>query len=148
MNVDVRILRKGNCLSLSGRSELTYEFGHNNKTIMFRIADNTGSGHYCSAWISLDAILEMLDKAKEPFSLGVFKTLYPGQSSNNVGFLGAVLLKEGLVKSEKRHYVRKDPKAFLTEVKQLSATKSEKQISAPRKSRKSTTSLQEPKEQP
>ncbi len=115
---EVQVLKKGTCLSLSGRSELTYEFGHN-KTIMFRTADNTGSGHYSSAWIPLDAILQLLDKAKEPFSLSVFRSLYPGQSINNTGFLGAALKKEGLIVCEKRQYIRKDTKAFLADINKL-----------------------------
>ncbi len=126
MNVDVRILRKGNCLSLSGRSELTYEFGHSNKTIMFRTADNTGSGHYSSAWIPLDAILALLNKTKEPFSLSVFRSLYPGLSINNTGFLGAALKKEGLIVCEKRQYIRKDTKDFLAELNKLIKTPEKK----------------------
>ena len=118
MNEEIRILRKATCNSLSGRSELTYEFGHNKK-ILFRISENTGSGHYSSAWIPLDAILALLDKAKGPFSLSVFKSIYVSQSTNNTGFLGAVLKKEGLIVCEKRQYLRKDTKPFMAELNKL-----------------------------
>jgi hypothetical protein len=72
----------------------------------------------------LDAILALLNKAKDPFSLSVFKQLYPGQSINNVGYLGAVLKKEGLIVCEKRHYIKKDTKAFLADLNKLTAKKS------------------------
>jgi hypothetical protein len=131
---DVRVLRKGNCLSLSSRSELTYEFGYSDKTVMFRTAENTGSGHYSSAWIPLDAILALLEKAKEPFNLSVFKNLYPGQSINNTGFLGAALKKEGLIVCEKRQYIRKDSKAFMADLNKLVKTaKPAKTAKTPRK---------------
>jgi hypothetical protein len=121
MKDDVRVLKKATCPSLSGRSKLTYEFGYNDKskTLLFRVSANTGEGHYNSSWIPLDAILALLDTAKEPFSQSIFKSLYPGQSTNNVGFLGAVLKKEGLIVCEKRQYLRKDPKAFLADINKL-----------------------------
>ena len=80
---DMRILKRGTCPSLSGRSELTYEFGINEKakTLMFRIADNSGAGQFQDTWIPLEAIISTLEKAKDLFSLSVFKPLYSGQSS-------------------------------------------------------------------
>ena len=131
---EARILKTGTCLSLSGRSDLAYEFGHKDKTILFRISENTGAGHFCKAWISLDVILDLLNKTKEPFSLSVFKTLYPGQSINNTGFLGAALKKEGLIVCEKRQYIRKDTKAFLADLNKLVKTPAKK--SPPRKTAK------------
>ena len=121
MNDDVRTLRKSTCPSLSGRSELTYEFGHNNKSkaIMFRITENTGAGHFCDHWVPLDDILKCLQEAKEPFSLSVFKNLYSG-SHNSYGFLGAILVTEQLILCKQRRYHRKgDPKTFVAELNKL-----------------------------
>jgi hypothetical protein len=117
---DMRILKRGTCPSLSDRSELTYEYGCNeqSKAIMFRIADNTGEGHFQDNWIPLNAILNELEKAKEPFNLSVFRPLYSG-GSNNLGFLGAVLMKESLVISEKRKYLKKDTKSFMADLNKL-----------------------------
>ena len=119
MNDDVRILRQGTCHSLSGRSELTYEFGHNNKTIMFRITENTGAGHFCDHWVPLDDILKCLQAVKEPFSLSVFKPIYVSQSQNNFGFVGAVLVSEKLIVCEKRKYIHKDNKVFMAALNKL-----------------------------
>jgi hypothetical protein len=116
---DIRIIKKATCISLSGRSELTYEFGLRNKTVMFRITNNSEAGHFQDAWIPLDVIINTLEKAKSPFSLSVIKPLYSGQSINNTGFLGAVLKKEGLIVSKKRQYVKKDTKAFIADINKL-----------------------------
>jgi hypothetical protein len=118
---DMRILKRGTCPSLSGRSELTYEYGYyeKSKTILFRIADNTDAGQFQDDWTPLDAIISTLEKAKDPFSLSMFKPLYSGQSINNTGFLGAALKKEGLIVCEKRQYLKKDTKAFLSDINKL-----------------------------
>lgn len=116
---EVQIIKKATCPSLSGRSELTYEFGHHDKSILFRIIGNTGAGHFSTAWIPLDDILKCLQEAPEPFSLSAFRSLYPGLSINNTGFLGAVLKKEGLVICEKRQYLKKDSKTFVAELYKL-----------------------------
>jgi hypothetical protein len=68
----------------------------------------------------------LTEKTKGPFSLSVFKPLYSGQSSNNVGFLGAAMKYEGLLVSDKRQYLRKDPKAFMTKITKLTAKKPSK----------------------
>ena len=119
MNEEIRILRKSTCPSLSGRSELTYEFGHNDKIILFRVSDNTGAGHFCDHWIPLDDILKSLKGVKDPFNLSVFKSIYVSQSTNNTGFLGTVLKKEGVIVCEKRQYLRKDTKTFLADLNKL-----------------------------
>jgi hypothetical protein len=118
---DMRILKRGTCPSLSGRSELTHEYGYyeKSKTILFRIADNTDAGQFQDDWTPLDAIISTLEKAKGPFSLSVFKSLYSGKSINNTGFLGAALKKQGLIICEKRQYLKKDTKASLSDINKL-----------------------------
>jgi hypothetical protein len=119
---EIRRLKQSTCPSLTGRSELTYEYGCNeqSKVIMFRIAENTGAGHFCDHWIPLDVILSCLQEAKEPFSLSVFKSICVSQSINNTGFIGAAFKKEGLIVCEKRRYLRKaDPKTFMTGLNKL-----------------------------
>ena len=118
---DYRVIKATTCSSLSGRSEIKAEYSYHepSKTIVFRLAENTGSGHFSGAYIKLDDILKCLEAAKEPFSLSVFKTVYRGQSINNTGFLGAVLKKEGLIVCEKRQYMKKDTKPFMAELNKL-----------------------------
>ena len=123
---EIRVLRKGTCPSLSGRSTLSYEFGHDGKSILFHIADNSGSGHFNSEWIPLNAILDLLHETKGPFSLSIFKSLYPGRSINSIGFLGAALKKEGLIVIEKRKYLMKDTKAFLADLGKLAKAPAKK----------------------
>ena len=118
---DCRILKTMTCPSLSGRSELKAEYSYHDpsKAIMFRIAENTGAGHFCDHWVSLDDILKCLKGAKEPFSLNVFKALYPSHSQNNFGFLGAVMCAEDIIVCNKRKYLKKDTKPFLADLNKL-----------------------------
>jgi hypothetical protein len=51
--------------------------------------------------------------------LTIFKPLYSGKSINNTGFLGAALLKEKLVVSEKRKYLKKSSKTFMADINKL-----------------------------
>jgi hypothetical protein len=118
---EIRKLKQSICPSLSNRSELTFEYGYHeqSKAIMFRITNNTGSGHFCDHWVPLDVILKCLQEAKEPFSLSVFKNLYSG-SHNSYGFLGAILVTEQLILCKQRRYHRKgDPKTFVAELNKL-----------------------------
>ena len=125
---DYRVIKATTSPSLSGRSEIKAEYSYHepSKTIMFRITENTGAGHFCDHWIPLDDILKCLQEAKEPFSLSVFKSIYVSQSINNTGFLGAVLKKEGLIVCEKRQYIRKDDKVFLADLNKLVKTPAKK----------------------
>lgn len=153
---DYRLLKATSTSSLSGRSSIKAEYSYHepSKTIMFRLVENTGSGHFSSAYIKLDDILKCLETAKEPFSLSVFKELFPKMSSaNNVGFLASVLLNsEGLITIEKRKYIRKgNPKTFLAELSKLikpTGTTPAKLRPAPEKSRKPSPEPQQPEEQP
>ena len=145
-----RVLKTVTRSSLSRRSEITAEYSYHepSKTIMFRLVENTGSGHFSSAYIKLDDILRCLETAMEPFSLNIFRSLYPGLSCNNYGFVGTVLLHAGALKLEKRRYVRGDIKAFRNEIQQTLPSKPSKQGPAMKKSRKQVTPPQEPEVQP
>jgi hypothetical protein len=118
---DYRVLKTTTCPSLTGRSEITAEYSYHepSKTIRFRIANNTGSGHFCDHWIPLDDILKCLQEAKEPFSLSVFKSICVKQSINDTGFIGAAFKKEGLIVCEKRQYLKKGTKTFMAELNKL-----------------------------
>ena len=122
-NTDIRILKTATCPSLSGRSELTYEFGYNEgaKALVYRLKEHTGPGHHNSSWIFMDSMLDILSKAKDPFSLSIFRPLYAGQSINNTGFLGALLCSANvnLVVCEKRRYKKKETKAFMADLNKL-----------------------------
>jgi hypothetical protein len=64
MNTDsIRILKTGTCLSLSGRTKLTYEVGGGpGSLISLRITKTAGTGSFSKDWIGLDRVHALLEK--------------------------------------------------------------------------------------
>ena len=61
---ELRILKTGNCPSLSGKSKLTYHIGCTSEfEIQFRVFSNTGSGFFSNEWVSLNSILGVFDES-------------------------------------------------------------------------------------
>lgn len=122
---DVRILRKGQCPSLSGKSKLSYNLGSDSTgQIHFQVIGNDGGGKFNDDWVpqsSIQAVLDKLPQGKELTS-GSFRAIYPQKSTNSPGFLLAVLKDVGLVQASKdkaRCYELLDPAAFIAEVNAL-----------------------------
>jgi len=118
---ELRILKTGNCPSLSGKSKLTYHIGCTSEfEIQFRVFSNTGSGFFSNEWVSLNSILGVFDESNCIISFVLHK-LYKGKSLNNSGFLMAVLKNEGLVipSADSRSYQRNDVGKFMAEIKVL-----------------------------
>ncbi|MBU1194011.1 MAG: hypothetical protein KKE62_01740 [Proteobacteria bacterium] len=98
----IRILYHGRCPKLTsrGQGDLEYELGVNDVTdeSYIRIAGNHSSGAFNHNWIALNEIRSILDNIKEQsFRAVALQNLYSGQSSNNHGYLGAILKAEGVV---------------------------------------------------
>lgn len=114
----IRILKKATCPKLSTRAagHLSYEIGchlddgtpvnSDNLTdradrmadhTWLRITANQSSGYFSQEWITLTAILALIDQQTVPFKAILFKPLYERKGANNHGFLGAALKAEGLV---------------------------------------------------
>ncbi len=133
----IRILKRGTCPSLSGKSKLTYQIGCTiggtiggtaASEIQVRVCGNDGGGMFGDEFVSLNAIQELFAKvpADKPITSFLLFSLYKGKSANTPGFLFAVLKQEGLVqagKDKQRGYERGDSKTFMSEVKALMASK-------------------------
>ena len=122
----MKILKTGECSSLSGRSSLTYKIGSNDaKEVFLCLTGNTGKGVFNKDWISIDSLLSSEEKS---ITSGSLQTLFKGKSANSAGFALAVLLSEGLVKVSKdnlRHYEQISQAEFKKAIQVLieSATK-------------------------
>jgi len=117
MNEEVmRILRIGECQSLSGRSTLTYSIGcRKDKEVFLCLVGNTGKGIFNKDWIPLVLLDPLLASEEKPITSGLLRELFQGKSSNSAGFILAVLINEGLLKVSKdslRCYERIDPTEF------------------------------------
>ena len=120
---DIRILKAGSCLSVSGKSTLTYHIGCTSESdIQFRIYANTAAGFFSQEWLPLKAIDDVLTKAGGNFTSFALQPLFRGKSQNNPAFLLAVLQREGLVAratDKKRCYGKLDAGGFIAEIKAL-----------------------------
>lgn len=94
----VRVIREGQCPSVSGRSTLTYQLGRlgEDGEHYVRIHDNTGKGMFARDWVSAEAIRAVLE-GDAPLTSSAFKPLYLGRSINTGGFLMAALRDLGVI---------------------------------------------------
>lgn len=88
----------GTCLSVSGRSTLTYTVGRGqgDNALYLRIADSTGNGVWCKDWAPAQAIEEIVVGA-QGLTAKSFHCLHPGKSINTGGFVLAALRDLGLI---------------------------------------------------
>ncbi len=94
----MKILKTGNCSSLSGRSTLTYKIGCKEDEIFLCLTDNTGQDIFNKDWISLVQLDSLLASVQEPITSGLLRMIFKGKSANSAGFVLAVLLSEKLLK--------------------------------------------------
>ncbi len=136
----IRILKIASCPSLSEASSLKYHIGCTAKSeIQVRIYANTGNGFFNNDWVAFSAIQQALDKlpTNKPVNSFALSAIFRGRSANSPSFLLAALKHAGLVqpsKDKRRNYERMDPRAFVSEVKALMASKVElKETDKPQK---------------
>lgn len=93
-------LYHGECLSISGRSSLSYAIGRHQETgeLHLRITDNSGKGMWFDGWASAKAIDAIVKGATE-LTAKSFHALHPGKSINTGGFVMAVLKDLGLIRA-------------------------------------------------
>lgn len=101
---DVQILDCGQALKLTpgSTSSVGYELGYlqTSDTLLIRLTGSDSGGLCSKAWFELQRVIDLLDQqaSDKPFNSSMFKVLwdYKG-SSNNAGFLAAVLRKLDLL---------------------------------------------------
>lgn len=97
--VSIDSIYNGKCLSVSGRSTLTYTVGQGkgDNALYLRIADSTGNGVWCKDWAPASAIEAIVSGAQE-LTAKSFHCLHPGKSINTGGFVLAALRDLGLIR--------------------------------------------------
>jgi hypothetical protein len=119
----IRVLRSGNCPSLSGKSKLTYEFRLDDKAGWHvRIAKSSGTGYFSKDWIPMEHVQRVLAKnGAKPISCHTLGPIFKGRSVNTPGFVLAVLKHVGLVQTSPenpRNYQLLDGQAFFAELEE------------------------------
>lgn len=96
----IEVIYTGECLSLSGRSTLTYAIGRHTEdgTLHLAIIGNSGGGMWCKEWASASAIQDVVLGA-EGLTAKSFHVLHPGKSINTGGFILAALKDLGLIRA-------------------------------------------------
>lgn len=100
MEDGVIVLQAIQCPSLSGLSQLTYEYGlKSGSELMIRIAGNTGTGMYSEDWVPMNEVLNILRIPAHQAAISsiVLRPLYLGKSVNTPSFLLAALKHEEVV---------------------------------------------------
>ena len=127
---DVRIIKKGTCPTLSGKSTLTYHWGSSpDNAVLLRVSANTGGGYFSQEWVSLEAIRTALGKQPENLSAVALFPLFRGKSVNTPGYLLAVLKHEKLVeavKGKQRRFQMAGEEVFEEKVQQLMSSTSKR----------------------
>jgi len=95
----IKPVHEGECLSISGRSTLTFVVGRHEEanTWHLRIADNSGKGMWFDGWASAEAI-DQIAKGATKLTAKSFHPLHPGRSINTSGFVLAALKELGLIR--------------------------------------------------
>lgn len=121
-----KILKLGNCSTLSGKGTLAYQIGCNHTSeIFFRITGNSGGGWFSADWLSLNVMLSAIGKADKTLTSYALQPLFTGKSVNTPAFLFAALKQEGLVVNDTdnpRCYVAVTTDTFMAEIKALIAS--------------------------
>ncbi len=122
----LKILKIGNCSTLSGKGNLSYQIGCNdNNEIFFRITVNSGGGWFSADWVALKLLMSAISKANIPLTSYALHSLFIGKSVNTPAFLFAALKQEGIVEidmNNPRCYVTASPDTFTAEIKVLIAS--------------------------
>jgi hypothetical protein len=95
----IESIYQGECLSLSGRSTLTYSIGRHTEdgTLHLAITGNTGGGMWCKEWASASAIQDVV-LGVSGLTAKSFHVLHAGRSINTGGFVLAALRDIGLIR--------------------------------------------------
>ncbi len=103
----IRIIKKGNCPSISPNSDatLSYDVSYNDDSssdtddILFRVSGNTGGGYMNTTYWSLKEVLDILSSVdnEDHFKSTLFAPIFRGKSANSMGFAVAVMRQEKLL---------------------------------------------------
>ena len=95
----IRVLKNGNCPSLTARSTLGYQLGLKDESELYlRLVSNTGSGFFSKEWVACSMIEQLIAGSAELTSTS-FKAIFPNKSVNTGGFVMAVIKALGLIQT-------------------------------------------------
>jgi hypothetical protein len=133
----VKVLHSATCLSLSGKSNITYQIGADPESnIYLRIYGNTGGGFFSPEWVALGEVQKFIDAAPKdkPLSSWSLHPLFRGKSVNTPAFLMAAFVHEKWLrklKGKKRGLEVLDEAPFMAKLEKLAAGKKATPVKKP-----------------
>jgi hypothetical protein len=119
ISVPYWLLKEARCKKLGKHAEgdIKYQIlASDDKTSLYiRITENQGGGYFSKEIVPFDQIVQCIEKceAGKPFPSKSLASAYISRSSNNAGFLSAILRKEAVLNAaqgaESQHVVAVDP---------------------------------------
>jgi hypothetical protein len=125
----VKVVHSGTCLSLSGKSNITYQIGADaDGNTYLRIYGNTGGGFFSPEWVALEEVQKFIADAPKdkPLSSWSLHPLFRGKSVNTPAFFMAALVHEKwlrILKGKKRGLEVLDEAPFMAKLEKLTAAR-------------------------
>ena len=120
---DIQVIKLAKCKSLSGKSALSYQLGHNHQNELFiRIVGNNGGGFFGQDWVAYEDIINQFEACPEQITSMSLQGLFHRKSANTQGFILAALVAEGVIapsKEKQRAYTLQDTEPFFKAMEQL-----------------------------
>lgn len=132
----VRVIKRGTCSTISGKTEINYCLGSDvDDQLKIRVHSNSGGGFFSNEWVAMTDILKILeswdsDTGITSVALG---GLFRGKSVNTPAFLMAALRAEGIFQpldGKQRTHEVGDVQAWLATAKQLQSGKAPRKAAA------------------
>jgi hypothetical protein len=100
----IEVIHAGECLSVSGRSDLTYVVGRHAEdgTLHLAITGNSGGGMWCKDFCSASDIQDIV-LGKNGLTAKSFHPLHAGRSINTGGFVLAAIRELGLIRANEEN---------------------------------------------
>jgi hypothetical protein len=132
----VKVLHSATCMSLSGKSNITYQIGGDeDANVYLRIHSNTGGGFFSPEWVSLSEVQKFIEAAPKdtPLSSWSLHPLFRGKSVNTPAFLMAALVHEKwlrILRGKKRGLEVLDAAPFRAKLEKLVSGKAKPKAAA------------------
>jgi hypothetical protein len=104
----VQSLKTSTAQKLRGNGLIHYRLIIHNKKLYLVLQKNDDGGHFSNEVVSYERISECVEGLEEPVVSRVFRSAFDSKSTNNAGFLLAVLRHESLLKTgdDGKHYIQ------------------------------------------
>jgi hypothetical protein len=147
------LLKEGRCKKLGKHAEggIKYQIlaSDDRTSLYIRITENEGGGYFSKELVPFDRIVQCIEKCEAgmPFPSKTLAAAYTSRSSNNSGFIAAVLRKEVVLNAAKdvetQHVVAVEPSTWKSATLSSQGTKIEitTPVATSSKSTKKTLSL-------